>query len=168
MCVKSHCTQTPCRSDRVCLLETSGCVLSSKTEMCPYPNGTMLNICRCTCRKRPGAQWIAQCTSKPLTVPRQGCAALSQQKLPETLKLLRVQRDGRSSRQNPVTHQTMQDIISNKQQWQSTKWFIKGSMSNSAEPLDYTQDESFHFCPAAAHLQCARNHPCFSHLKGFG
>lgn len=55
----------------------------------------------------PDAQWFAQCISKLLTACQQGCVALGQQKLPDKLKQPRVQSDGRSSRQNTVTHQTM-------------------------------------------------------------
>lgn len=100
---------------RMCLLETNACVLSSKTQRAResslpkrhHAEYFQVHLMEAHTLQLPGAQWFAQCTSKPLTAPRQGCTALSQQKLSETLKLLRVQCDGRSSRQNPVTHQTM-------------------------------------------------------------
>lgn len=59
-------------------------------EEVPYPNATMLNISKCPYWKPTpfSFQWIAQGASKPLPAPWQDCIALSQQKLPETLKLL--------------------------------------------------------------------------------
>lgn len=83
---------------RMCLLVTNARVPSSKAQRaggssspkCHHAEYFQVYLMEARTLQLPGAQWFAQGTSKPLTAHRQGCLALSQQKLPETLKLLNV------------------------------------------------------------------------------